>query len=246
MKISVVTVCYNAADLIESTIKSVLDQTYPNIEYIVIDGGSTDGTVDIILKYSDKISYWTSEPDNGIYDAMNKGIKAATGDYINFLNAGDRFSNKEVLDKIAPKLSGQSIVSGAWRRCYKTGASKLAYPQRPEVLKVEMPICHQATFVKLTYHKKHPFDSSYLLSADYDFFYKAWRGGETFYMTNDVIVDFLEGEGVSTHNISLSVKERERAWEGEKNLMYRRLALRYQIIRIKTVKFLKKIIKHTT
>lgn len=90
-KISVITVCYNCVSVIEQTIKSVLEQTYPNIEYIIIDGGSMDGTVDIIKKYSDTVTYWISEPDNGIYDAMNKGIDMATGDYLNFMNAGDTF-----------------------------------------------------------------------------------------------------------------------------------------------------------
>ena len=90
-KITIITVSYNAATSIEPTILSVINQTYPNIEYIVIDGGSNDGTVDIIKKYQNKISYWVSEPDKGIYDAMNKGIRMATGDWINFMNAGDTF-----------------------------------------------------------------------------------------------------------------------------------------------------------
>ena len=85
--ITVVTICYNAVDTIEETIKSVIEQTYPNIEYIVIDGGSKDGTVDIIKKYQDKISYWVSEPDRGIYDAMNKGTMKANGRWINFMNS---------------------------------------------------------------------------------------------------------------------------------------------------------------
>lgn len=87
---SVITVCYNAVNVLESTINSILLQNYKNIEYIIIDGGSSDGTLDIIRKYEDRIHYWISEPDNGIYDAMNKGIRLAGGRWINFMNAGDR------------------------------------------------------------------------------------------------------------------------------------------------------------
>ena len=98
--ISIVTVSYNAVLTIEQTILSVINQTYPNVEYIIIDGGSTDGTVDIIKKYANKIAYWVSEPDKGIYDAMNKGGLKATGDFIQFLNAGDWFENEHVIEKI--------------------------------------------------------------------------------------------------------------------------------------------------
>lgn len=98
--ISIVTVSYNTVSVIEQTILSVINQTYPNIEYIIIDGGSTDGTVDIIKKYSDKVSYWVSEPDKGIYNAMNKGIIQAHGEFLNFMNAGDTFYDKDVLSKV--------------------------------------------------------------------------------------------------------------------------------------------------
>lgn len=241
MKISVVTVCFNAADLIEKTISSVAEQTYPDVEYIVIDGKSTDATTDIIRKYSDSISYWVSEPDNGIYDAMNKGISAATGDYIIFMNAGDSFTDSTVLEKVVPYLGSHTIVSGRWNRCYSDGKVKQAAPKKTESLKVEMPICHQATFIRLPYHKDNPFDTSFKLSADYDFFYKAWRHGETFSYLDETIVDFIEAEGASTDNITTSVMEREKAWRGEKKLFLRKMNLRYQICRIKTVKFLKKL-----
>ena len=99
-KVSVITVCYNAEEFIENAINSVLNQTYINIEYIIIDGASKDSTVPIINKYKSKITFFLSEPDNGIYEAMNKGIKAATGDILYFLNSDDIFYDKYVIENV--------------------------------------------------------------------------------------------------------------------------------------------------
>lgn len=101
-KITVVTVCFNAEKVLEQTMLSVLSQTYKDIEYLVIDGGSKDGTLDIIKKYSDKVK-WISEPDKGIYDAMNKAVKMASGEWINFMNAGDCFASIDVLENVFSK-----------------------------------------------------------------------------------------------------------------------------------------------
>lgn len=98
--ITVITVCYNAVAEIEKTIRSVVGQTYPHIEYIVVDGGSTDGTTDVVKKYADRIDRFVSEPDKGIFDAMNKGIALASGEYVNFMNAGDTFFEPESIMKV--------------------------------------------------------------------------------------------------------------------------------------------------
>ena len=104
LKISVITVSYNAAQTIEETLFSVCNQSYLNVEYIIIDGGSTDGTCEIIEKYRNKIGYFISEPDNGIYDAMNKGLKIATGDYVIFLGADDHFISLSVLEEVVEEM----------------------------------------------------------------------------------------------------------------------------------------------
>lgn len=150
MKISVVTVCYNSVDTIEETMLSVLNQTYPDVEYIIIDGGSTDGTVDIIKKYAGRVAYWISEPDKGIYDAMNKGIAAATGDYINFMNSGDRFASTNVIENCFSNLRGTPIIIyGNWIESVESmlipkKALELGY------LSKGMPFPHQSAFIAVS------------------------------------------------------------------------------------------------
>lgn len=112
MKVSIITVCYNSAKTIEDTLKSVQSQSYLNIEYIVIDGGSNDCTNDIVLKYKDIVSVHVSEPDNGLYDAMNKGIGLATGDIIGILNSDDIFTDKYVIQKLADSIGEHEGIYG--------------------------------------------------------------------------------------------------------------------------------------
>ena len=109
MKYSIITINYNNRDGLEMTINSVLEQTYKDFEYIIIDGGSTDGSLEVIKKHAAQIDYWVSEPDNGIYNAMNKGIRKATGDYLNFMNSGDTYHTSSVLGDIA-NLDSESIT----------------------------------------------------------------------------------------------------------------------------------------
>ena len=171
--ISVVTICYNAKNDLEKTILSVLSQTYQDIEYIIIDGGSTDGTVDIIHKYSERLFYWISEPDKGIYDAMNKGMDRATGSWINFMNAGDTFCDNEVIKNIFGyyDLSDYSVIYGD---CYVSKLNQLQYLKASSMKKVhvQMPFCHQSSFIRKT---RLRFSIDLKIAADYQMIYEYYR-----------------------------------------------------------------------
>ena len=149
-KVSIITVVYNGIEFLEETIKSVISQTYPNIEYIIVDGGSTDGTLDIIKKYEAHISKWISEPDKGIYDAMNKGIDLATGDWQNFLNAGDSFVDNNVLEKIfTTNLENITLVYGDIIAIRENGQKlnvNAIELKDDNSIKKGMKVCHQAIF----------------------------------------------------------------------------------------------------
>lgn len=179
LKISVVTVSYNAVATIEETILSVVDQTCDNIEYIVIDGGSTDGTVDIIKRYAEggseygkhnnSISYWVSEPDKGIYDAMNKGIAAATGDYINFMNAGDCFFNNDIIAKSLSVIKKNNEVYYGDVLEIKKGKIIGRYGGYFSTYKFAIEnTCHQSMFLPVNILKKRPYRIEYRILADYE------------------------------------------------------------------------------
>ena len=141
-KISVITVVYNDCLHIEETIKSFISQTWRNKEYIIIDGGSTDGTVDIIKKYEDKIPFWCSEPDDGIYDAMNKGIDKASGDWINILNSGDYYAYPTSLENAINGADTEKadVIFGDSIEIHKHGLCAVQY-QFLKVLGVHL-VCH--------------------------------------------------------------------------------------------------------
>lgn len=180
-KITIVTVCYNVVNDIEKTILSVINQTYSNIEYIVIDGGSTDGTVDIIRKYADRIDQWVSEPDGGIYDAMNKGVRLATGEYVNFMNAGDTFFDNDVLRQIFEGKNYNEDILYGYHILHFKGGYKPHYPSNPNILNQGMmPFCHQSMFTRTQLLREHPYDTSYKILADYMFAKNLLNSGGTF------------------------------------------------------------------
>lgn len=205
--IFVITVCRNAESLIEDTIKSVLSQTYPNVKYLIIDGASTDGTVDVIKKYADRLTYWVSEPDKGIYDAMNKGLAKARelGDgWVNFMNAGDTFAGEKVLEQIFGKseVCADKFVVGGHANLVYGDKIEILYAQSPEAVKHQLPYCHQSAFVKLFLsNETWRFDTNLKIAADYKVFYDIYyKFGAEVYKSVDVIVANYRMEDSMTFN----------------------------------------------
>jgi glycosyltransferase len=176
MKITIITICYNSAATIEKTIESVAEQTYKNIEYIVVDGNSKDTTIDIIKKNEKVIAKWVSEPDKGLYDALNKGIRNATGDVIGFVHSDDLLASREVLSKIACIFQEVKVdgVYGDLQYVNKEDTSKVirywkSEAFKPELLKKGWMPAHPTLFLKKEVYEKHGlFNLNYNIAADYD------------------------------------------------------------------------------
>jgi glycosyltransferase involved in cell wall biosynthesis len=190
--VSIITIVFNGKDSIERTINSVLGQEYANIEYIIIDGGSTDGTIDIIRKYEERIAYWKSERDNGISDAFNKGISAANGSIIGFVNSDDWY-NPDTISKIVPHFGNHSIVYGNVQFWSAGRKSHRSYSDHNK-LRQGMTLAHPAVFVKKEiYEKLGMFNMDFKIAMDYEFIAKAYFNNVSFYNVNSVIVNMALG-----------------------------------------------------
>ncbi len=222
MKISIITVSYNSRETIEKTIKSVLSQAGVDLEYIIIDGGSKDGTMDIVNKYRDKIVAVVSEPDKGIYDAMNKGIRLATGEVIGILNSDDFFNDDNVLAAVADCFSGDNI--GA---CYgdisyfedddkKTTRVWRAGEYDEKKLNSGWAMPHPALFVrKSVYDKIGLYRTDFRLAADYEFMLRLLKVHKTKVKYLPQILTRMKSGGTSGRNLRYRLKgwrELKRSW----------------------------------
>ncbi len=220
IKISVVTVVFNAVDTIEKTINSVLNQDYDNIEYVIIDGGSTDGTIEVINKYRNLIDVFVSEKDNGIYDAMNKGVRYTTGDVVAFLNSDDWY-NDNIFHYINDFFETEKcdMMCGAFQNVID---GELATVEKPkpvdEKLRVFFPYCHQAIFSKRELFKTVGlFDLNYKLGADYDWVLRCYLAGASISVT-DYLIAFFSKNGRSMGNFSKGLREcKEIAYTHDKH-----------------------------
>ena len=216
MIFSIITVTYNAAGCLEQTIQSVISQSYSGIEYIIIDGHSHDGTQEIIRRYESQIARWISEPDKGLYDAMNKGLSLATGDYVWFINAGDLIYSNDTVQKIVNQLDkeqlpdiiyGETLMSDAQGNTL--GMRRLKTPERLtwKSFKMGMLVCHQSFIVKREIAETY--DMQYRFTADFDWCIRCMKKADLLFNTHLILSRFLEA-GISSANRKESLKERYR------------------------------------
>lgn len=201
MKFSVITINYNNIEGLRHTVESVVGQTYDDYEYIIIDGGSTDGSVDVIKEYYSKIDYWVSEKDRGIYHAMNKGVVHAHGNYCLFLNSGDEFCNSMVLEKVSTLINGEDIIIG--NVVSKHGNQHLFAPPSREISLYYLysgTVPHQSTFIKVELQKNYPYDENLKIVSDWKFFLQSIIFDNCSVKYIDENISFFDQDGISTSN----------------------------------------------
>jgi putative colanic acid biosynthesis glycosyltransferase len=209
--VSVITVVYNGADHLEETIRAVASQTYPNIEHIIIDGGSTDGTIDILYRNDDVIGYWQSEKDRGLYDAMNKGIALVSDpeSYVLFANADDTLYSADSISSAMSLSRGEDLIYG--KMIFSDGKISGMLGRAVQFRDLaRQTICHPSTFVRRkVFDRIGPFDTSFTIAADYDHIVRAFAARVSTRFV-DVIVSKMRMGGLSDERFMLSCRERKQ------------------------------------
>jgi glycosyltransferase involved in cell wall biosynthesis len=243
--VSVVTVVFNGADLIEGTMRSVLGQTYPNLEYVIIDGASSDGTPERIVALSDSRCKFLSEPDKGLYDAMNKGLQMATGSFVLFMNAGDAFYTADTLLQMFASLEAATsdVIYGetmivAEDRSEKGTRSEMLPLKLPSKLTVHsmqrgMVVCHQSFMVKRTLAPSYL--TQYRYCADVDWVIRCLKKAHSVYKYPGIIASFLDG-GLSRKKLKGSLLERFLVLQS--HFGFFRTVLNHVIILFRSVAFI--------
>ena len=214
-KITVVTICYNAEKCIKETIQSVLGQSYTDFEYLIIDGKSKDNTIEIIKEFEDERIIFVSEKDNGIYDAMNKGIRLSSGEYIIFMNSGDVFADSKVLEDISSELKADVVFGNALIK-KQEGIVREKYSDKKFRLFIMFlsgyMINHQTIFTKTELIKKYMFDLSYKICADRALYAKLLKNKISFKRIDRDIVKYDGIEGISSkrENLKNMILENDR------------------------------------
>jgi glycosyltransferase involved in cell wall biosynthesis len=209
--VTVVTVVRNGRDLLERTIRSVLGQSYGNMEYIIVDGASSDGTIELIRRYEADIAYWVSEPDKGLYDAMNKGIDLASGELINFMNAGDSFYDADTVQRVMDsRCRSADLIYGHCQLQYEPDTVVVWRSGTVDALWRGMIFRHQSLFTRATVCRQQRFDLSYKIGADFDFIFNCHRNGFRFCRV-DLTVASVGVGGFSDVHFIRAISENKRA-----------------------------------
>lgn len=210
-KVSIITIVYNGVSTLENTIKSIAALTYPNVEYIVVDGGSKDGTVELIQRYESNISKWISEPDKGLYDAMNKGLAMASGDYVWFINSGDETAEPNILNKTFALCNEADIYYGDTMLIdsdgHEIGKRRLSPPKKLtwKDFRKGMVVSHQSFICSRSIAGEY--NLAYRFSADFEWCLQALKKADRVCNTELTLSRFLEG-GLTKKNIVPGLKER--------------------------------------
>jgi glycosyltransferase involved in cell wall biosynthesis len=231
MIVTIITVCRNHAQELERTIRSVESQTWQEKEYLVIDGASTDDTLDVIKAHEASITRWVSEPDQGIYDAMNKGVRMARGEWVIFMNAGDTFASDDTLQRVFGSPQNADVIYGdviKGELVKKAEAPRNAH---------RMFYCHQSAFVRTRCLREFPFDIRHRMSADFKQVKQLYLSGKTFLQLDFPVANF-DTQGVSNKNRSAGlydniqvIRETDSLWEQMKLLP--RLYFTYLLCKIR-------------
>lgn len=214
MTVSVITVTFNAEAVLEGTLQNVFGQTWPNIEYLIIDGASKDGTMDIVARYRDRIAVVLSEPDKGLYDAMNKGLDRATGEYICFMNAGDLFASPTALEEALRGGQGADFIYGDAEVFTEDGKPMLWHKRTPDAQHIRassflrgMVVCHQAMLVRRTCAARYNLE--WKIAGDIDWSIATLQNCRTKFYTHKPLARFLFG-GLSNQRRKRALQERWR------------------------------------
>lgn len=228
-KISIVTVCFNAEQTIERTIKSVIGQTYSNLQYIIIDGKSTDNTMEIVQKHKQYIDTIISEPDKGIFDAMNKSLEYVKGEFVNFMNAGDVFCSSDIVHTIFDKQYEDSIgfIFGTYSTIDGKRGKDVPFVRNKSRYK-GMGICHQSIFARSALARKYQFRYDLPVSADYGMIYTIYKEGYK-YVEYEFPICIYEGGGFSERKPWLMVKDVARITKSTFTYTYISLTIKYRL-----------------
>ncbi len=214
MKLSIITINYNNRDGLRKTIDSIVIQTFNDYEWIVIDGGSIDGSEELIKQNAKHFSYWVSEPDKGVYNAMNKGLSFVHGEYVCFMNSGDAFYESTTLEKVFNEDITADLIYGDWVIQKKDSSTSV---KAPETITLDFlyadNICHQASFIKSDIIQNYKFNENYKVVADWEIWVKMLLDGCSMHYVQQIICIFDGNDGISSRKDDKLIKEKNEMFD---------------------------------